>query len=84
MGCSTPAYFSVPSQRFQSPTVSGETFKGGIGGGISETPYVVTVKDINASPPSGSGSEITRIPSGLELTFFESLNMDLRLGFLKG
>jgi hypothetical protein len=74
--CTTPAYFSVPNQRFQSPTVSGETLKGEVAIGAEHPTYVVTVKDITATPPDISGAEITRTAPDVDI----NLVVDLHIG----
>jgi hypothetical protein len=82
-GCSTPAYFGVPNQRFDSPTVSGETWKGSAGIAYETPTFVVTVKDIEATPPSSSGSEITKDPTGFETSTLDRVSLDLRIGLFK-
>lgn len=76
--CATPAYFSVPNQRLDSPTVGGKMWKGNVGGAITSPTYVVTVKDVDATPPSSSGSTITRDPE--DFNFIDAVHVDIRLG----
>lgn len=83
VGCSTPAYFGVPNQRFESPVVSGETLKGSVGIAYENPTFIVTVKDITTTPPMDSGSEITRDPIGLDASELDRISIDLRIGLFK-
>lgn len=76
--CASPAYFAVPNQRLDSPTVGGKMWKGNVGGAITAPTYVVTVKDVDATPPSSSGTTITRDPE--DFTFLDAVHVDIRLG----
>ncbi len=80
LGCSTPAYFDVPAQRFESPAVSGKTLKGAVGVGLHNPIYVVTVKDTASVPPISSGSEITRDPDAFDIDVIDNIAIDLRVG----
>ncbi len=76
--CTTPAYFAIPNQRFDSPTVSGKLWKGNVGAASTHPTYIVTVKDVDATPPDSSGSGFTRDPGNFD--FLDRINIDIRLG----
>lgn len=83
LGCSTSAYFGVPNQRFESPVVAGETWKGALGIGYEKPTFIVTVKDITVTPPANSGTEVTKDPNGLESSALDKVSVDLRLGLFE-
>jgi len=82
-GCSTPAYFTLPAQKFESPEVRGQ-WQGGIELHIQQPIYVITHSDSADNPPDDSGAgpslDLPNDESAFFLLGFENFSMAARLG----
>lgn len=53
VGCTTPAYFSLPVHRFDSPEARGKAWSGGLEVQHYQPLYFVTVENLHTTPPQG-------------------------------
>ncbi|MCB0368185.1 MAG: hypothetical protein KDD45_01790, partial [Bdellovibrionales bacterium] len=76
-GCSTPAALYLLDHRFQKPYTTGGWGHGNIGIDYGGATRVETVKDINATPPADSGTDINARGLGF------SAGLNANFGLLK-